>query len=391
MLIRAATFVAVGMGLAVSLSPVLAQTPPQFNCPVRLDLLTEIDGAGVGGLDRLIYGVRARDWKPEFLDQALRRYEACQAVAPGPQSLKDAERADALRQFQLLKSSLQQRDRLVAQEVRQASAQTAAAQSGAAQVGQRDGALTWAYVQRRAGNTSDEPPFTITCAEPNQLPRDLLTLSPQSQLELPKFYAACVQAQQLVSGPSAALFKESIDELARERQAQAGFIASARTLVAAPLQQQTHQTVSALEKANRFQSSSEPAVNAAADQLTTLRQQVDVRECAAHGKQAGIPADLLQAQYLVEWATPAPLVGMACTAARNGVPFRFRAKGLLSKDSFEVKGATSIKVVLARQQIAEGGVLLVPLEGTVQGKTFEVTRQNLQVLTQQIRVALKTR
>lgn len=391
MLTRAATFAAVAMGLAAPVSSVFAQTAPQFNCPVRLELLTEIDGAGVGGLDRLIYGVRARDWKPEFLDQALRRYEACQAAAPGPQSLKDAERADALRQFQLLKGSLQQRDRLLAQEGRQASAQIAATQSGAAQVSQRDGVLTWAYTRRRAGDTSDEPPFSITCVEPNQLPRDLLTLSSRSQLELPKFYAACVQAQQLVSGPSAILFKESIDELAQERQAQAGFIASVRNLVAAPPNQQTDQSVSVLEKANRFQSSSEPAVNVAANQLATLRQQVDARECAAHGKQAGIPADLLLAQYLVEWATPAPLVGMACAAARNGVPFRFSAKGLLSKDSFEVKGATSIKVVLARQQLAEGGVLLVPLEGTVQGKTFEVTRQNLQVLAQQIRVALKTR
>jgi hypothetical protein len=377
---------------AVSLAslalPAFAQTP-QFACPVRLELLTEIDGAGVGGLDRLIYGVRARDWKPEFLDQAQRRYEACQAAAPGPQSLKDAERADALRRFQLLKGSLQQRDRLLAQEARQASGQTAAAQSGAAQIGQRDGVLTWAYTTRRAGSAFASEPRSITCAEPEKMPQDLLTLSPQSQLELPKFYAACVQAHQ-IPGSAVVLFKESIDELAQERQAQAGFITSVRKLVAAPPQQQTDQSVSVLEKAIRFQSSSEPAVNAAADQLTTLRQQVDARECAVHGKQAGIPVDLLQAQYLVEWATPAPLVGMACAAARNGVPFRFTAKGLLSKDSFEVKGATSIKVVLGRQQMADGGLLLVPLEGTVQSKTFEVTRQNLQVLAQQIRVALKT-
>jgi hypothetical protein len=385
MLIRAALVVS----LAALVPSAFAQTP-QFNCPIRLELLTEIAGTGPGGLEKIIYGVRARDWRPEFLDQALRRYEACQAAAPGPQSLKDAERADALRQFLLLKGSLQQRDRLLAQEARQANARTAVAQSGAAQVGQRDGALTWAYVQRRAGNASDESPFTVTCAEPDQLPRDLLTLSPQSQLELPKFYAACVQAQQLVSGPSATLFKESIEELARERQAQAGFLASVRTLVAAPSQQQTHQSVSALEKANRFQSSSEPAVNAAAKQLAMLRQQVDARECAAHGKQAGIPEDLLKAQYLIEWATPAPLVGMACVAARNGVPFRFSAKSLLSKDSFEVKGSPDVKVVLGRQETAEGITLLVPLEGAVQGKTFAVTRQNLQVLAQQIRLALKS-
>jgi hypothetical protein len=385
MLIRATLVVS----LAALAPSAFAQTP-QFNCPIRLELLTEIAGTGPGGLEKIIYGVRARDWRPEFLDQALRRYEACQAAAPGPQSLKDAERVDALRQFQLLKGSLQQRDRLLAQEARQASAQTAVAQSGAAQVGQRDGALTWAYVQRRTGNASDEPPFTVTCTEPDQLPRDLLTLSPQSQLELPKFYAACVQAQQLVGGPSATLFKESIEELARERQAQAGFLASVRTLVAAPSQQQTHQSVSALEKANRFQSSSEPAVNAAAKQLAMLRQQVDARECAAHGKQAGIPEDLLKAQYLIEWATPAPLVGMACVAARNGVPFRFSAKSLLSKDSFEVKGSPDVKVVLGRQETAEGITLLVPLEGAVQGKTFAVTRQNLQVLAQQIRLALKS-
>jgi len=45
--------------------------------------------------------------------------------------------------------------------------------------------------------------------------------------------------------------------------------------------------------------------------------------------------------------------------------------------------------VLSRQQLPEGGALLVPLEATVQGNTFEVTRQNVQVLAHQIRVALK--
>ncbi|PIF77510.1 hypothetical protein CLU95_4685 [Variovorax sp. 54] len=388
MLIRVATFVAIAMGLSASVSSVLAQTP-QFNCPVRLELLTEIDGAGVGGLDRLIYGVRARDWRPEFLDQALRRYEACQTAAPGPQSLKDAERADALRQFQLLKGSLQQRDHLLALEARQGGAQKAVAQSGAAQISQSSGILTWAYTRQSPGSAPASAPRSITCAEPEKLPEDLLTLSSQSQLELPKFYATCVQAQQ-ISSSAAALFKESIDELGQERQAQAGFIAGVRKLVAAPPPQQTDQGVSALEKINHFQASSESAANAASDQLTALRQRVDARECAAHGKQAGIPEDLLKAQYLIEWATPASLVGMACVAARNGVPFRFSAKSLLSKDSFEVKGAPRVKVVLGQQDTAEGTTLLVPLEGTVQGKTFAVTRQNIQVLAQQIRLALKS-
>jgi len=379
--------IVLALGLAGAASSALAQAP-QFSCPVRLELLTDISGTGPGGLDKVIYGVRARDWKPEFLEQAQRRYEACQAAAPGPQSLKDAERADALRRFQLLKGALQQRDHLLALDARQASAQTVAAQSGAAGVGQRDGVLTWAYIRRRAGSASDDPPFTITCAQPTQLPQDLLTLSSQSQLELPKFYAACVQAQQ-VPGSAAVLFKESVEELTRERRAQAAFITGVRALVSAPPQQQTDQTVFALEKANHFQGSSEPAATAASEQLAALRQKVDAKECAAHGRQAGIPDDLMKAQYLMEWAMPTSLVAMACAAARNGVAYRFKAKGLPSKDNFELKGAAAIKVVLSRQQLPEGGALLVPLEATVQGNTFEVTRQNVQVLAHQIRVALK--
>lgn len=377
----------VAAGLAVWGLSAFAQAP-QFSCPVRLDLLTDIAGTGPGGLDKVIYGVRARDWKPEFLDQALRRYEACQAGAPGPQSLKDAERADAQRQFQLFRGALQQRDRLLALEARQAGAQAAVAQSGAVQISQSSGTLTWAYTRQSSGSTLASTPRSITCAEPEKLPEDLLSLSPQSQLELPKFYAACAQAQQ-IPGRAAVLFKESVEELAQERQAQAAFVARVRALVAAPTQQQTDQSVSALEKANRFQSSSDPAEKIASDQLAELRRKVDARECAEHSKRAGIPEELREAQYLIEWATPAPLVGMACAAARNGVSFRFSAKSLLSKDSFEVKGPSGVKVVLARQQTAEGIALLVPVEGTVQGKTFAVTRQNLQVLAQQIRTALK--
>lgn len=362
--------------VAVSLS---AQAQPQLSCPVRLELLSAL--FGTEGLDKPVYGLPVRQWKPEHLTLAQRQYEACLASSTNPQSLKDAERAEGQRQFELLRGALQQRDRLLGLQAREHAGQSAAAQAGDS-VTQKSGRLEWTY-------TTQNGDRLVTCDDPEKLPTDLLSLTPKSQQEFPRFYAACVQAQQ-ISPRFAALFNDSVDELARERQAQAGFVVAMQQAMRLPAQQ-THRTVTALENANHFGASSDPAAQTASKQLVALRQQVNARECAAHAAQAGVPAELHTALYLWRFQEPLSFLGLVCGAVRNGAVVKFSPKGLLSKDSFEMRsaGKPAVSVTLQRQPMGDDKMLaLIPVASRIGDRSADITRANWPQLTSALQDAM---
>lgn len=133
------------------------------------------------------------------------------------------------------------------------------------------------------------------------------------------------------------------------------------------------------------------AADAANYQLRQLRAEVDARECPAHARQSGVPADLLNALYLMEWANPLHLAFMPCNAARRGAKFRFNVRGLLSKDSFEITGKRAVQVTLVRETLPDGQtIVFVPVKAKVNGDSFAVTRANLQSLALQIRMAVNS-
>lgn len=375
--------IAVAVLAIASSSAALAQSQvgsasPLFSCPVRLELLSAL--SGTEGMDKPVYGLPVRQWRPEHLAQAQRQYEACQASAPGPQSLKDAERVDAQRQFGLLRGAFQQRDHLQGLQAREQAGQSAAAQAGGS-IAQSSGTLQWTYSVQAAGYVSART-NTVTCDEVEKLPQDLLTFTPQSQQEFPRFHAACAQAQQ-IPPRVAALFKNSVDELARERQAQANYVATVQQAIRQPAQQ-THRSVTALEKANRFIASSDPAAQASTKQLGVLRGQVDARECAVHAAQAGVPAELQAALYLWRFQEPIGFLRLVCEAVRNGTAVKFSPKSMLTKDSFELRGAgkPAVRVTVQRQSMSDGKTLaLIPTESRIGDRSAETTRANWPQLT----------
>ncbi|MDC8774375.1 hypothetical protein [Roseateles albus] len=73
-----------------------ARAQLRLNCPIPWDQLRTLE---TGSLDADLWGIKVRDWKVEYLDEALRKSEECVRTGPGGpggKSLRDAEHRDAV-------------------------------------------------------------------------------------------------------------------------------------------------------------------------------------------------------------------------------------------------------------------------------------------------------
>jgi hypothetical protein len=361
---------------AVSLS---TQAQPKLSCPVDWSSTTDLAGAGPGGLDVVVMGVRVRDWKPEYLDLLLQRRDECERASPNPQSVKDAERKFAVERVQMLKGYLRQRDANLEGEVAAQGARMRAQESGSRQISTNSSGTLLLHYDLPGSGTSE-----MSCLDFGRFGQPWGRLPRPLQDDLPCMYRACVQAGQLPPG-HAEKVKEWVEQLQAQRRAALEYVAAVQALAVSP-QNQTHQTVSAIE--DRPLSITDEAVQAAEGQLKEMRRAVDARECAAYAKRASLSAELLTGWYLMEWATPVSIQGMACRAGREGVQFRYQSGGLLGSEAIEIKGRRTVEVTVSRQKMPDGAVLLVPVKSTVNGNSKTVTRANIQELAFHIRSAL---
>lgn len=372
-------------GFVASALPVFAQTP-QFTCPVQWDRFTTLRPEYLGPLDSVVGGVRIRDWKPEHLDLALRRFDECLATKPGPQSLKDAEHNFAADNVRAMKAGLVERDRRLGQERAASSAQQLVSQAGSQRIGVNAAGL----VQWRWSYAGESETRVITCAEPGAVPFYVTTLSSDSLQDLPKFVQACMRAGQM-SPEVAGKFRVAMDKIASGAPTDADFIAKVAALRSNPAAQ-THTALLALEDLPQYEPSSRPLVLEASSQVHRMREALDDRECPVLAARAGVPKELADAQYLWDWMNPTGFAFIPCDAIRSGVSFSFSPKGIVAKDSFEIKGARTLKVTLIRTVGSDGkSVLLVPVETLVNGHAAAITRANLPQLTDQIRQGIRNR
>lgn len=374
-------------GFVASALPVFAQTP-QFTCPVQWDRFTALRPEYLGPLDSVVGGVRIRDWKPEHLDLALRRFDECLAIKPGPQSLKDAEHNFAADNVRAMKAGLVERDRRLGQERAASSAQQLVSQAGS----QRIGANAAGLVQWRWSYAGESETRVITCAEPGAVPFYVTTLSSDSLQDLPKFVQACMRAGQM-SPEVAGKFRVAVDKIASGAPTDADFIAKVAALRGNPAGQ-THRALLALEDLPQYEPSPHPPVLEASSQVRRMREALDARECPALTTRAGVPKELAEALYVWKWGDPTGFTFIPCDAIRSGAAFAFSPKSAVSKDSFEIKSSARVVKVTLKRNVASDGrsVLLMPVEAQINGgRVALITNENLPQLTDQLRQAMRNR
>ena len=90
----------------------------KLTCPPDWSALADVDGPN---LDRVIFGIKARDWRKAHLDVVLAKTKECQSSTGTPESLRRAELADIqTRAYPNAVAAIERRDQRLRQEEHQA-------------------------------------------------------------------------------------------------------------------------------------------------------------------------------------------------------------------------------------------------------------------------------
>ncbi len=198
------------------------------------------------------------------------------------------------------------------------------------------------------------------------------------------------QAMRRITASAVTVAFAAISTGAFAAMSDAEFIARANAVINDP-RLQTEQNVAALEAAYKEMGQASNAVYMVAGRLRPIRIELDEKACPVIAQKAGLPAPLIGSQFVNEInSMPVRMSAIVCTASKRGIPFQFNTKGMLSKDSFELKGQRQLKVIMSRDVSPDGqNVLFIPEEAVVNGKNFKITRGNLVELNQVLMQALQ--
>lgn len=99
-------------------TPISTVVMPEINCPVDWSALSDIDGPN---LDRVIWGVKARDWRKEYIETALAKTQKCIQASNDPESVKRAVLVDIqTRSYPNAVVAIDRRDQRLRQEEQRA-------------------------------------------------------------------------------------------------------------------------------------------------------------------------------------------------------------------------------------------------------------------------------
>ena len=122
-------FTAATACILAAAQPSSAQSTLQLVCPPDWNALADIDGPNP---DRLIFGLKAREWRKEDVAAVLTKTQECQRTSNLPESIKKAELTDIqTRAYPGAVAAIERRDQRLQQESQRVQQ---AAQSSAAQV-----------------------------------------------------------------------------------------------------------------------------------------------------------------------------------------------------------------------------------------------------------------
>lgn len=369
----------------------------RLECPVRWDQLTRLNG----DLDADLFGVKVRDWKPAQLDEVFRKSEECSRSGPGPESMRRAEHLDgASRVYPAAKGFyLADRDRHLQEEAARNQASTAIKQNSLSQISvdRNNGAVESVevdYGQERV---------TLRC---DKLGRGIGFATLESYRQVTAFAKLCAQSR-AADGKTVALYERQTSEVPGLYTAMGVFASQVAESAARPLSEARVQELTAVNKrlsaqieslgltgtGNLYpQSELEKTYSAAVVQLKKQQKQLEAKACESQFLKAGFPSAWKAHFILMELNSPDLFANVICAAQRSGAQVRYLSGGLMSKEGFEVKSTKrNVQVFIQADRLPGGdpGVLLmVPVSAKIDGKSIEVTRNNLRVVAAELFAAM---
>lgn len=133
--------------------------------------------------------------------------------------------------------------------------------------------------------------------------------------------------------------------------------------------------------------------NTAIGKIEKMQEQLNGKACEGQVAKAGFP-DAWRANYiLMEWNAPEPFCGLVQAAQRTGSQIRYLPAGLLGKEGFEVKSPKRTVQIFTQADRVPGGdpnvKMMIPVSAKIDGKSTDVTRNNLRAVAAELIAALR--
>ena len=366
---------------------VLAQAAIRVDCEAKF--LDELDR--LSEPDREIFGLKARDWKPEHVDEWQRQSLACINAKP---NWGDAMK-DSMRQAVTATAS-RSRTNLFARRDDAMRKQGLAANV-------TDQKLTQ-VVLNGSGNPQEINTFNrdnsnrgerLTC---NTLKQSIGFAKVESYRQAVAFGRMC-QQMGMTDPSSLALLERQAAGINALYDAIDAFTNQVGIAAKQPVSEaKVRELVAARERvAAQIKSMSLPLNDSyytkAVSSIEKMQEQLNAQACEDQLVKTGFPSSWKANFILMEWNSPELFASTVCAAQRNGAQVRYLSPGVLSKEGFEVKSPQRTVQIFTKADRAPGGdpnvKLMVPVSAKIDGKSTDVTRNNLRAIASELIAAVR--
>lgn len=366
---------------------VLAQAAIRVDCEAKF--LDELDR--LSEPDREIFGLKARDWKPEHVDEWQRQSLACINAKP---NWGDAMK-DSMRQAVTATAS-RSRTNLFARRDDAMRKQGLAANV-------TDQKLTQ-VVLNGSGNPQEINTFNrdnsnrgerLTC---NTLKQSIGFAKVESYRQAVAFGRMC-QQMGMTDPSSLALLERQAAGISALYDAIDAFTNQVGIAAKQPVSEaKVRELVAARERvAAQIKSMSLPLNDSyytkAVSSIEKMQEQLNAQACEDQLVKTGFPSSWKANFILMEWNSPELFASIVCAAQRNGAQVRYLSPGVLSKEGFEVKSPQRTVQIFTKADRAPGGdpnvKLMVPVSAKIDGKSTDVTRNNLRAIASELIAAVR--
>ena len=375
------------IALLLACGAAMAQAAIRVDCEAQF--LDELDR--LSEPDREVFGLKARDWKPEHVDEWQRQSLACINAKPNwgdamKDSMRQAVTATASRSRTNLfarRDDAMRKQGLAANVTDQKLTQVVLNGSGNPQEintfnrdnSNRGERLTCNTLKQSIGFAKVESyrqavAFGRMCQQMGMTDPSSLALLERQAAGISALYDAI---DDFTNQVSAAAKQPSSEAKVRELVAARDRVAAQIKSMSLPLNDSYYtKAISSIEK---------------------MQEQLNAQACEDQLVKTGFPSSWKANFILMEWNSPELFASIVCAAQRYGAQVRYLSPGVLSKEGFEVKSPQRTVQIFTKADRAPGGdpnvKLMVPVSAKIDGKSTDVTRNNLRAIASELIAAVR--
>ena len=382
---RVATAVLLVMG-AVS-----AHAELRLSCPVQWDQLNALRDAD---LNASVMGVKVRDWTPDHLEQVSRKSEECSRNGSGLDSMRRAVHVDGVsRVYPAAKQFISENAARVQREKTVSQIGDAVGQSNLSKVVTLDAKGLPKSITIIYGPTGRD---TKTC---DTLSGGIGYATAESYGQAVQFARMCQQVS-LTSAATVSMLERQAAAVPSLYKALDAFADRAKQLgtTSNPAEGQLKELEAQQQKlSGQIQSlqlpNNDEAFVAASKTVTELRERAQITACGDQAVKAGFPVSWKANYIVMELNSPELFCNYVQAAQRNRAQIRYLSAGLLSKEGFEVKSPKRTVQVFTQADRMPGGdpsvKVMIPVSAKIDGKSIDVTRNNLRAVAAELIAAMR--